>query len=100
METLMERGVLATSREDEVRALMAKPYWTYDETALMLAVTPKTLRNMKWKREISFSKFGRRVYFSRDLIMKELRQNMVLCPATALGARRSKKSLGGVPSGA
>lgn len=96
----MERGVVVPSREDQVRAVMAKPYWTYEETALLLAVTIKTLRNMKWKREISFSKFGRRVYFSRDLIMKELRQNMVLCPATALGARRSKKSPANVPSGA
>lgn len=100
MEIQMERGVLAPSREDQVRALMAKPYWTYDETALMLAVTIKTLRNMKWRRELSFSKFGRRVYFSRDLIMKELRQNMVLCPATALGVRRARKTPGDVPPGA
>lgn len=78
------------NREEEIRAILAKPYWTYEEGAVVLGVTTKTLRNMKWKRELSFSKFGRRIYLSRDLVMKELRQNMVLCPATALRERRGK----------
>lgn len=84
------------SREDEIRGIMAKPYWTYEEAALVLGVTTKTLRNMKWKREISFTKFGRRVYLSRDQILKELRQNTVLCPATALRARHGKADADGV----
>ncbi|HXX93479.1 MAG TPA: hypothetical protein VEN81_07580 [Planctomycetota bacterium] len=71
------------STEARVRAIQAKPYWDYGEAAIMLNVEVKTIRNMKWKREISWTKFGRKVYFSRDLILKELRANMVLCPATA-----------------
>ena len=89
MANLTERGG-AACREEDIRAILAKPYWTYEESALVLGVTTKTLRNMKWKRELSFSKFGRRIYISRDLVMKELRQNMVLCPATALGERHRK----------
>lgn len=75
------------SRAELVRTILAKPFWDYEEAALVLNVNVKTLRNMKWKREISFSKFGRKVYLSRDLILKELRQNMVLCPATAVGKK-------------
>lgn len=89
MANLLERDG-AACREEEIRAILAKPYWTYEEGALVLGVTTKTLRNMKWRREISFTKFGRRVYISRDLVLKELRQNMVLCPATALRPRRAK----------
>jgi excisionase family DNA binding protein len=89
MANLTERDG-AACREEEIRAILAKPYWTYEEGAIVLGVTTKTLRNMKWRREISFTKFGRRVYISRDLVMKELRQNMVLCPATALRPSRAK----------
>jgi hypothetical protein len=89
MGNLTERGG-AACREEDIRAILAKPYWTYEEGALVLGVTTKTLRNMKWKRELSFSKFGRRIYLSRELVMKELRQNMVLCPATALRERHAK----------
>jgi hypothetical protein len=76
--------VNAVTREERIRAILAKPYWDYEEASLVLNVEVKTLRNMKWKREISYSKFGRKLYLSRDLILKELRQNMVLCPATAM----------------
>ena len=89
MDQLKERGV-TPSREDDIRAVLAKPFWTYEEAALVLGVTTKTLRNKKCRRELSFTKFGRRVYISRDLVMKELRQNTVLCPATALRERRGK----------
>lgn len=72
------------NRESRIREIQAKPYWDYAETALMLNMEVKTIRNMKWKREITWTKFGRKVYFPRDLIMKELRENLVLCPATAV----------------
>ena len=85
MAHLVERGN-PESREERIRATLAKPFWDYEEAALVLHVEVKTLRNMKWKREISYSKFGRKVYFSRDVILKELRQQMVLCPATATRA--------------
>lgn len=91
MAHLVERGT-PESREELIRAILAKPYWDYEETALVLNVTAKTLRNMKWKREISYSKFGRKVYFSREMILKELRQKMVLCPATA--TRSGTRGLG------
>jgi hypothetical protein len=84
---IRHNGVFAVTREEEIRAILAKPYWDYEEASLVLNVEVKTLRNMKWKREISFSKFGRKLYLSRDLILKELRQNMVLCPATATRKR-------------
>ena len=95
MGILKERQ-FALSREEEIRAVLAKPYWTYEEAALVLGVTTKTIRNMKWKREISYTKFGRRVYLSRDQILKELRQNTVLCPATALRERPGKAEGDGV----
>ena len=71
------------SREDRIRAIMAKPWWDYEEVALVLNVDVKTLRNKKYNREISFSLFCRKVFFSRDQILKELRKNLVLCPGTA-----------------
>ena len=88
----MERPVRRPDTPEEsgeglIRAILAKPYWDYEEAALVLHVDVKTLRNMKWKREITFTKFGRKVYLSRDAIMKELRQNTVLCPATAAARR-------------
>ena len=94
--TILKERDFALSREEEIRAVLAKPYWTYEEAALVLGVTTKTIRNMKWKREISYTKFGRRVYLSRDQIMKELRQNTVLCPATALRGRQGKAEGDGV----
>ncbi len=92
MANLKERGA-APSTEAGIRTILDKPYWDYGEAALVLNVTTKTLRNMKWKREITFTKFGRKVYFPRDLIMKELKQNTVLCPATAI---RGKPHAAGV----
>ena len=69
--------------EERIRAILAKPFWDYEEAALVLHLDVRTLRNMKWKREITFTKFGRKVYLSRDAILKELRQNIVLSPAAA-----------------
>jgi excisionase family DNA binding protein len=79
-----DQAGVAIDQEARIREIQAKPYWDYGEVAIMLNVEVKTIRNMKWKREITFTKFGRKVYFPRDLIMKELRGNMVLCPATAV----------------
>lgn len=70
--------------EDRVRAILAKPYWDYEEAALVLHVEVKTLRNMKWRREISYTHFGRKVYLARDLVLSELRRNLVRSPRTAL----------------
>jgi hypothetical protein len=81
-----------TDLEAHTRATLAKPYWDYEEAALVLHLDVKTLRNMKWKREITFTKFGRKVYFSRDAILKELRQNTVLSPTAA--ARRKLAAMG------
>jgi len=77
--------------EERTRAILAKPYWDYEEAALVLHLDVKTLRNMKWKREITFTKFGRKVYLSRDAILKELRQNTVLSPVAA--ARRKPAAI-------
>ena len=57
----------------------------------MLNVEVKTIRNMKWKREISFTKFGRKVYFPRDIILREMRGNLVRC-STPAAARRNQAS--------
>jgi hypothetical protein len=75
------------SQEARVRAILAKPYWDYEEAALVLNIEVKTLRNMKWKREITFTTFGRKIYLCRDVILREMKGNMVLCPATARGGR-------------
>ena len=74
-----------TSVEARIRAILAKPYWDYAEAALVLNVDVKTLRNMKWRREISYTTFGKKVYLSRDVILREMRGNLVLSPATARG---------------
>jgi len=74
-------------QETRIRAILAKPYWDYEEAALVLNIEVKTLRNMKWKRELTFTKFGRKVYLCRDAILREMRGNTVLCPASARGGR-------------
>jgi excisionase family DNA binding protein len=75
---------------EEIHEILGKPFWTYQEAARVLGITVKTLRNMKWRRELSYSRFGRRTYLSRDLILKELRRNLVLCPQTAAGEGRRR----------
>lgn len=82
-----------TGTEAQIRAILAKPYWDYAEAALVLNVDIKTLRNMKWRREISYTTFGKKVYLSRDVILREMRGNLVLSPATARGAK-SRTDLG------
>jgi hypothetical protein len=72
-----------TSAEARIRAILAKPYWDYAEAALVLNVDVKTLRNMKWRREISYTTFGKKVYLCRDVILREMKGNTVLCPLTA-----------------
>jgi hypothetical protein len=74
--------------EDRIRAILAKPFWDYEEAALVLHVDVKTLRNMKWKRELSYTTFGRKVYLSRDVILQEMRHNLVRSPAIAACQRR------------
>ena len=81
----MERVRVAAGTDERTRAILAKPYWDYEETALVLNVTVKTMRNLKWKREISFTRLGRKVYFPRDVILREMRKNLVLCPGSARG---------------
>jgi hypothetical protein len=74
------------SQEERIRAILAKPYWDYEEAALVLNIEVKTLRNMKWRREITFTKFGRKGYLCRDAIFRELRGNAVLStPSRELG---------------
>ena len=73
--------------EERIRAILAKPFWDYEEAALVLNVEVKTLRNLKWKRELTFTTFGRKVYISRDTVLREMRGNIVRCPATAPGRR-------------
>jgi hypothetical protein len=78
------------SREEQIRAILAKPYWDYQEAALVLNIEVKTLRNMKWKREITYTTFGKKIYFCRDQIFREMRRNQVHCPRTLIetqGAR-------------
>lgn len=76
----------APSPEERLRTILAKPYWDYGEAATVLNVSVKTLRNMKYRREISFTHFGRKVYFPRETILVELRRNLVRC--TPLAQRR------------
>jgi hypothetical protein len=64
--------------------ILAKPYWDYGEAALVLNIDVKTLQNKKCKRELTYTKFGRKIYFSRDQVMRELRLNTVLCPKSAM----------------
>jgi excisionase family DNA binding protein len=78
------------SPEDRVRAILAKPYWDYGEAAVVLNVKVKTLRNMKYRREITFTRFGGKVYFPRQTILAELRRNIVACSATARESRRGR----------
>lgn len=68
------------SIEERIRAILAKPYWDYEEASLVLHMAVKTLRNMKYRREISFTLFGGKVYFPRQIILAELRHNTVHCP--------------------
>lgn len=76
--------------EERVRAVMAKSYWDYGEVALILNLSVKTLRNMKYRREITFTHFGGKVYFPRQTILGELRRNIVACSAAARGSRRKR----------
>ncbi|GEM_PF-3327746 len=72
--------------EERVRAILAKPYWDYGEAATVLHLSVKTLRNMKYRREVTFTHFGRKVYFPGQTILAELRRNIVRC--TTLARRR------------
>lgn len=83
-KTEAKNGRPTETLPDRIRAILAKPYWDYAEAALILNLDVKTLRNMKWRRELCYTRFGRKVYFSREAILKELKSNMVLCPASAL----------------
>ena len=65
--------------EARMRAILAKPYWDYGEAAFVLHVSVKTLRNMKYRREITFTHFGGKPYFPRQTILAELRKNTVTC---------------------
>ncbi|MBI4564434.1 MAG: hypothetical protein HY716_07060 [Planctomycetes bacterium] len=56
--------------------------------AIILHLSVKTLRNMKYRREISFTYFGGKVYFPRQTILGELKRNIVLCPKSARERRR------------
>ena len=87
-------GNQSLSPAERIRAILAKPYWDYEEAALVLDIHVKTLQNKKCKRELTYTKFGRKIYFSRDQVMRELRLNTVLCPKTALeGEARSSREL-------
>ena len=78
----------STAAEERIRAVLAKPYWDYEEAALVLNVKVKTLRNMKYKREITYTHFGKKVYFPRKTILAELRGNTVASPKTAAETRK------------
>lgn len=84
----LKKEVEALSAEERVRIILQKPFWDYEEAALVLNLDVKTLRNMKWKRELSHTTFGKKVYLVRDSILQEMRQNQVRSPAAALRARR------------
>ena len=78
------------AEEDRLRAILAKPFWDYEEAALVLHVAVHTLRNMKYRREITFTHFGGKVYFPRQTILAELRKNTVRAAAPIRGARREE----------
>lgn len=69
--------------EEHIRTILAKPYWDYGEVAMVLNVSVKTLRNMKYRREVTFTHFGGKVYFPRQTILAELRRNIVRCSPIA-----------------
>jgi hypothetical protein len=77
-------------QEELIRAILAKPFWDYQEAALVLNIEVKTLRNMKCKREITYTTFGKKIYFSRDLIFREMRRNRVHCPSTVIAAQGTR----------
>jgi hypothetical protein len=85
----MRERSAAKNDAERIRAILAKPYWDYEEAALVLNMDVKTLRNMKWRREVSYTRFGRKVYLPRQLILGELKANLVLCPASAKKGTRT-----------
>ena len=78
--------------EERIRAVLAKPYLDYEEAALVLNIKVKTLRNMKYRREITYTHFGKKVYFPKKTILAELRVNTVASPKIA--AERTKREAG------
>ena len=65
---------------------------TVEELASKLKVSLKTVRSWMYLRKIPFTKFGRRVYFSLDVVEELLSRN-------AVAAIRSGRSPDSKPTG-
>ena len=70
METEVKRKPNAYITEEEVRVIQAKEWLTLKEAALLLNVSPLTLRRWTLARKIKSKKVGRKHAFKRSDLMK------------------------------
>jgi excisionase family DNA binding protein len=69
VETMVKRKLFAFINEDEIRAIQAKEWLTLKETALLLNVSPLTLRRWTLAGKIKSKKVGKKHAFERKTLM-------------------------------
>jgi excisionase family DNA binding protein len=70
VETMVKREAKAFITEDEVKAIQAKEWLTLKEAALLLNVSPLTLRRWTLAGKMKSKKVGRKHAFRRVELMK------------------------------
>ena len=70
VETVVKREAKAFITEDEVKAIQAKEWLTLKEAALLLNVSPLTLRRWVLAGKVKSKKVGRKHAFRRGELMK------------------------------
>ena len=73
VETKSKKMLSAAMVEDEYKIINAKQYLSLIEAALLLNVTPLTLRRWTLAKQISASKIGKKWIFDKSLIMPQKR---------------------------
>jgi len=71
VETMVKREAKAFITEDEVRALQAKEWLTLKEAALLLNISPLTLRRWTFGGKVKSKKVGKKhIFWKKDLIRR------------------------------
>ena len=73
VETKSKKMLSAAMVEDEYKIINAKQYLTLIEAALLLNITPLTLRRWTLAKQVPASKIGKKWMFDKTLIMPHKR---------------------------
>ena len=70
VETMVKKKPSSFINEDEIKVIQAKEWLTLKEAALLLNVSPLTLRRWTLARQVKSKKVGRKHAFRRGELMK------------------------------